>query len=256
MKYYAVQKGKTPGVYTSWDECKAQVDGVPGAVYKSFKTLGEAEAFLGKDGYDPNPEKQAEMEIASYFSLDGYYGPVAFVDGSFNAKTNTAGYGAVVIMDPKCPSEQIHLSGKCNVSDVSSRNVVGEVYGAKAAISFCVEHGKQALTIFHDYEGVGKWGTGEWKAKSDIAKEYKEFCSSLVGKIDLRFQHVKGHSGVRFNELADILARMGSGVPVSREEEFYVHPEPSIEQLAEYERRIREGEESFVIGEEKEIGWL
>lgn len=25
MKYYAVKKGKIPGIYLTWDECKAQV---------------------------------------------------------------------------------------------------------------------------------------------------------------------------------------------------------------------------------------
>ena len=59
MKYYAVQKGLTPGIYTDWNKCRAQVSGVPGAVFKSFNTLAEAEKFLGKNGYDPNPKKKA-----------------------------------------------------------------------------------------------------------------------------------------------------------------------------------------------------
>ena len=37
-KYYAVKKGKKPGVYRTWDECKAQTDGFSGAIFKSFKT--------------------------------------------------------------------------------------------------------------------------------------------------------------------------------------------------------------------------
>ena len=36
-KYYAVKKGKVPGIYLNWNDCKAMVDGYPGAVYKSFK---------------------------------------------------------------------------------------------------------------------------------------------------------------------------------------------------------------------------
>ena len=48
VKYYAVAVGKKPGIYTKWDECKAMVHGFPGAVYKSFKTLEEAETFTGK----------------------------------------------------------------------------------------------------------------------------------------------------------------------------------------------------------------
>ena len=44
QNYYVVWQGKQPGIYTSWDECKAQVAGVQGAQYKSFDTLAEAEA--------------------------------------------------------------------------------------------------------------------------------------------------------------------------------------------------------------------
>lgn len=43
-KYYVVWKGRKPGIYTSWDECKAQVEKFTGAKYKSFPTKEEAEA--------------------------------------------------------------------------------------------------------------------------------------------------------------------------------------------------------------------
>lgn len=45
-KYYAVKKGKVPGIYFNWNDCKAMVDGYPGAVYKSFKAIEEAENLL------------------------------------------------------------------------------------------------------------------------------------------------------------------------------------------------------------------
>ena len=44
--YYAVKQGKVPGIYRTWDACKAQVHGYPGAIYKGFERLEEAEAFL------------------------------------------------------------------------------------------------------------------------------------------------------------------------------------------------------------------
>ena len=34
--------GLNPGIYNSWDECKAQIANYPKATYKSFKTLAEA----------------------------------------------------------------------------------------------------------------------------------------------------------------------------------------------------------------------
>ena len=45
-KYYAVQKGRVPGVYLTWDECKKQVDGFSGAAFKSFSTMEEARQFV------------------------------------------------------------------------------------------------------------------------------------------------------------------------------------------------------------------
>lgn len=42
-KFYVVWEGKTPGIYTDWAACKAQVDGIPGAKYKSFDSRAEAE---------------------------------------------------------------------------------------------------------------------------------------------------------------------------------------------------------------------
>ena len=37
-KYYAVRKGRIPGIYRTWSECQKQVTGYPGAVFKGFVT--------------------------------------------------------------------------------------------------------------------------------------------------------------------------------------------------------------------------
>ena len=63
-KYYAVKKGRKPGVYQSWAECKAMVDGFPGAVYKSSKTREEAVAHAKAATYtgaDAAPQLQNAM---------------------------------------------------------------------------------------------------------------------------------------------------------------------------------------------------
>jgi len=43
QKYYVVWVGNQPGIYTSWNECQAQVNGFEGAKFKAFLTKGEAE---------------------------------------------------------------------------------------------------------------------------------------------------------------------------------------------------------------------
>lgn len=42
-RFYVVWNGLTPGIYTSWEECKAQIAGVKQALYKAFGTREEAE---------------------------------------------------------------------------------------------------------------------------------------------------------------------------------------------------------------------
>jgi ribonuclease HI len=43
-KFYVVWVGRKPGIYRSWAECAAQVDGFPGAKYKSFESEQQAKA--------------------------------------------------------------------------------------------------------------------------------------------------------------------------------------------------------------------
>ena len=92
-KYYAVKKGKVPGIYFNWNDCKAMVDGYPGAVYKSFKAIEEAEKFI-------NGEKiiAGEKTITGMKS-SGENSTYAFVDGSFNKATHTYGYGGFLVTD-------------------------------------------------------------------------------------------------------------------------------------------------------------
>lgn len=44
--YYAVAKGKTVGIFSTWEECQAQVKNFKGAIYKKFTNRGEAEQFI------------------------------------------------------------------------------------------------------------------------------------------------------------------------------------------------------------------
>lgn len=43
-KFYVVWEGLAPGIYDTWDEARAQVEGFRGARYKAFNTIEEATA--------------------------------------------------------------------------------------------------------------------------------------------------------------------------------------------------------------------
>ena len=44
MSLYVVYKGKVPGVYDDWEECRRQVHRLSGNSYKGYTTRAEAEA--------------------------------------------------------------------------------------------------------------------------------------------------------------------------------------------------------------------
>ena len=44
MPWYVVYKGKVPGVYDDWEECRRQVHRFSGNSYKGYTTRAEAES--------------------------------------------------------------------------------------------------------------------------------------------------------------------------------------------------------------------
>jgi len=44
--FYAVRNGRTPGIYTTWDDARRQIYRFPSPEYKKFPTEAEARAFL------------------------------------------------------------------------------------------------------------------------------------------------------------------------------------------------------------------
>ena len=45
-KFYAVAVGRETGIFSTWDQCKEQVNGYPGSKHKGFLFRQEAEAYL------------------------------------------------------------------------------------------------------------------------------------------------------------------------------------------------------------------
>jgi ribonuclease HI len=87
------------------------------------------------------------------------------------------------------------------------RNVAGEIMGAKTAIDFCLRQGIPEVEIYHDYEGVGKWADGLWKANNPLTQGYRDFIADARKEMDIRFVKVKAHAGNKYNEIADSLAK-------------------------------------------------
>lgn len=230
-KYYAVKVGMTTGVFETWEECKASVDGYPGALYKSFKNLPDAYAYMGWSGtqlslFDMvSNSEQLDIHNINSSNTDtpisneefpdtdmpfsNSVKAVAYVDGSYNVATKEFGYGVVMFHN----GEQIHLSDAFNDEEMAAmRNVAGEIYGSMAAMEYAIKNNVTNLTIFYDYMGISKWCTGEWKTNKKGTVLYKKYYDQAKKKINISFEKVKGHSGDKYNDLADSLAKKACGV--------------------------------------------
>jgi hypothetical protein len=72
-KFYAVARGVSPGVYSSWDAASRQVTGFRGGMHKRFRTKAEAKAYVednhvdqDSDEWDDSPEPSASESETSF----------------------------------------------------------------------------------------------------------------------------------------------------------------------------------------------
>lgn len=203
-KYYAVKKGKIAGVFENWNECRNSVEGYPGAEYKGFPSMKEAQAYLGI-AEDPMTDTERPEE--------GWL--LAYVDGSYEDSLKKYAFGCVFLL----PDGHIYVQygNGDREQSLQHRNVTGEMLGAMYAVKTAMVNGYKGIEIRYDYQGIEKWVTGEWRSKTELTQKYAHAMRDWGRSIAIRFRKVAAHANIMYNELADSLAkrglREGNGVP-------------------------------------------
>ena len=92
------------------------------------------------------------------------------------------------------------------------RNVAGEIEAAKIAMNYCIDNNINNLILYFDYEGIEKWCLGLWKTNKEGTTKYKKFYDNIKDKLNVEFVKVKAHSGNKYNDEADKLAKKAIGI--------------------------------------------
>ena len=221
--YYAVRIGKTQGIYTNWEDCKAQVTGYKGAVFKGFEEKKDAEDFMKagesafyEDGANERTEASGLEEkegnrIKGIIEGENKFVSeiTAYVDGSF-LKGKVFGCGCVIIKNGEVIAE---ISEAYEDEELATmRNVAGEIKASEIAMRYALDNGYKSVSIYHDYQGIASWCLGEWKTNKTGTIAYKEFYDSIKDRLKVYFVKVKGHSGDTYNDMADKLAKKAIGI--------------------------------------------
>ena len=202
MSYYAVREGRQPGIYDTWAECAAQVTGYSGAKFRKFDSEEEAALYFQDD------EPENPLPIKNNI-------PFAYIDGSYSKTAGRYGYGGYI---NNAGAIHIIQGTGSNPEYINERNIAGEVFGTLATIYRAVNLGIKELIIYHDYAGISEWSRDAWRAKSPLAVHYKQMLDLCRDDIALYFVHVKGHTGIEGNEIADYLAKEAVGAKLRKKD--------------------------------------
>ncbi|MDH5429321.1 MAG: ribonuclease H family protein [Nitrospirota bacterium] len=202
MKFYGVRRGRTTGVFDSWDACRKQVYKFPDAEYKSFSTREEALAFASGSTptlQQPTQRPEASSDSATEIWVDGSCFPQK--DGSLRI-----GWGILI----KQAGKEIFRDKGNDIplEAIAHRNVAGEILGILKSLKWCKAHGINKVTLYFDYQGLESWATGTWRAKLPFTQLYAQTVKA--SGISIQWVKVKAHSGDPENDIVDQLAKEGA----------------------------------------------
>lgn len=219
---------KEPKLFESWQECEKEMRGASRAVYRGFPTKDEAMEFIhgkwrrkrisleagiwleeykAKEG-QLEEDTELDMSALSPGELPKY---CAYVDGSYDPRSEIYGFGVVFICDGKI--EKFYGGGK-EKELVNMGCGAGELLACMEAIKHAESLGLPELTIIYDSELI-PWayhGCGE-KMLTEAAGQY---MYEIREKMEIEVRSIEGVSHTSAQgpgiALADKLARKGAGI--------------------------------------------
>lgn len=147
-KYYVVWRGVTPGIYTSWDECKAQVFGFENSQYKSFSNLEEAEKAFIDNPWNHLRTRKALSDKSKTSTTKNIINESIAVDAACSGNPGLLEYRGVYLADN---TEIFHVGP---LED--GTNNIGEFLAIVHALALLSKNGKNE-PIYSDSINAIKW---------------------------------------------------------------------------------------------------
>lgn len=186
QKYYVVWQGHNTGIYTSWDECKQQVNGFENAKYKSFENLAEAQTAF-ENTYknyikyypptlNPNPQNLSpETPPQNHLLLPAHQQPIynsIAVDAACQGNPGLLEYKGVLTQQPQTV---IFKQGPFE----AGTNNIGEFLAIVHALGYLKKQNSN-LPIYSDSKTAMSWVKNK-KIKTNLIQTPKnEYLFELI----------------------------------------------------------------------------
>ncbi len=214
-KVYAVRNGRKTGIFTTWAECKAQVEGFPGARFKGFTDPNEATKWLNLDYVPPYGRGRtaaAPPAEQPAVNMDDAADYIIYTDGSCLRNPDGPGGWAAVIAD-QVEGKLTELHG----GEPSTTNNRMELTAALQALAFSRKGSVIDLYTDSQYlknaftkNWLAGWKRKGWMTAAGTPVKNQDLWQQLDAAFSahqVRFHWVKGHVGVAQNERCDELAK-------------------------------------------------
>jgi ribonuclease HI len=247
-KFYAVARGRNPGIYTQWfgeTGAEAQINGFPRARFKGFTTLDEAREWL--DTFDDR-EKLTPARVPKNRQVDLPFGkirlPVSdkngspsktkgseeifiYTDGACTGNPGPGGYGTVILDG----ENRVELSGGYRMTTNNRMELTAIIQGLASLKT------PSRVRLYSDSKYVvdaitkgwaRKWRSRGWVKHDGIPAKNPDLWARLLDLLefhDVNLIWVKGHAGNIENERCDQLAVAAARRPLLPPDPGYEHPQ-------------------------------
>lgn len=221
-----VWQGQQTGIFTDWETCRQQVQGVAGAKYKSFATRSEAEAAFKSGPSTGGTKTKGNKADAAGKKSPGRsnvktwsdkeikaleFDTFIYTDGGCEPNPGEAGSGMAIYRNGEIDELWYGLYNPEGTNNTAELNALyqalvlaeSEINNKRSVAILCdSKYSIQCVTQWAvNWEKKGWTRPGGEIKNLELIKELYAQHQSIKDKVEVL--HVNGHVGVEGNELAD-----------------------------------------------------